>query len=159
MRSRATRNLTILAAAAGSAALLLGALGFQYLGGLAPCHLCYLQRWPHLAAVLIGLAALKVRGRTLPFLGMLAALATAGVGLYHTAVERHWVAGPDSCTSGDVGAVSAAELLRRLEGAALVQCDQVAWSWLGLSMASWNAIASLVLAGVWLHALRLSRAA
>ena len=33
------RSLYILLAAGGSAALLLGALGFQYLGGLAPCKL------------------------------------------------------------------------------------------------------------------------
>lgn len=36
-------------------ALLLGALGFQYWGGLPPCEMCHWQRWPHIAAALIGL--------------------------------------------------------------------------------------------------------
>ena len=38
-----------------SLALILGALGFQYLGGLAPCEMCHWQRWPHIAAAVIGL--------------------------------------------------------------------------------------------------------
>ena len=51
----ATRAMTL--AGLGSAAMLAGAFGFQYIGGMAPCQLCLWQRWPHAAAVLIlGLA-------------------------------------------------------------------------------------------------------
>ena len=60
-----TRNLLILLAAAGSVAVLLGALGFQYLGDLPPCKLCIYQRWPHVAAVVIALGALATRGPAL----------------------------------------------------------------------------------------------
>jgi len=38
---------------AGSLALLLGALGFQYLAHLGPCEMCHWQRWPHIAAILL----------------------------------------------------------------------------------------------------------
>src|ERR1700749_5095135 len=41
---------------AGAAALILGALGFQYLAHLPPCEMCHWQRWPHIAAAVIGLA-------------------------------------------------------------------------------------------------------
>ena len=41
---------------AGAFALLLGALGFQYLAHLAPCEMCHWQRWPYIAAAIIGLA-------------------------------------------------------------------------------------------------------
>ena len=77
-----TRPFLILLAAAGSAALLAGAFAFQYIGGLAPCHLCLLQRYPHGAAVGIGVLALLIPagllGRLLPWAGALAALTTAG---------------------------------------------------------------------------------
>ena len=66
-----TRPTLVLMAAGGSLALLLGAFAFQYIGGLAPCVLCLWQRWPHAAAVLIGLAALALPGRILPVCGML----------------------------------------------------------------------------------------
>ncbi|TDK50828.1 disulfide bond formation protein B [Antarcticimicrobium luteum] len=151
------RTLLILVAAGGSAALLLGALGFQYIGGLPPCDLCIWQRWPHLAAVILGAAALALPGRALPLLGAGAALTTSGVGLYHTGVERGWWEGPTTCTSGPVGGLSPDQLLEQILAAPLVRCDEVAWDLLGLSMASWNAIAALALALVWLAASRAAR--
>ena len=154
-------RLTLIAiAAAGSAALLLGAWGFQHLGGLAPCKMCIWQRWPHGVAVLAGVTALVLAGsaprllRPLAALGALAALATAGIGVYHTGVERGWWQGPTGCSGGQVTGISADELLDQIMAAPLVRCDEVAWAFAGLSMASWNAVISLVLALVWVAALR-----
>jgi disulfide bond formation protein DsbB len=149
-----SRRALILAAAGGSAALLLGALAFQHWGGLSPCALCLWQRWPHLAAVLAGLAALAVAGPALPLAGAAAALATAAIGGYHTGIERGWWPGPDTCTAGPIGGLSAGELLDRIMAAPLARCDEVAWAFAGLSMASWNALLSLALAGLWLAAAR-----
>ncbi|KIC27443.1 disulfide bond formation protein B [Leisingera sp. ANG-M6] len=142
----------IVLAAAGSAALLLGALGFQYIGELAPCKLCYWQRYPHAAAAGIGVLALIIPGALLPYLGALAALATAGVGAYHTGVERGWWEGPSTCTSGPIGGLSPDQLMEQIMAAPLVRCDEVPWEMLSLSMASWNAIASFGLALLWIAA-------
>ncbi len=151
------RNLLILLAAGGSAALLLGAFGFQYLGGLAPCKLCLWQRWPHAAAVAIGALALWLPGRALPLAGALAALTTAGIGAWHTGVERGWWAGPDSCTAGPIGGLTPEQLMEQILTAPLVRCDDVPWELFGLSMASWNALASAGLALLWLAAARPTR--
>lgn len=149
------RNTLVLAAAGGSAALLLGALAFQYLGGLYPCPLCLWQRWPHLAAVLIGAAALALPGRALPVLGALAALATAGIGGFHAGVELGWWQGLDSCAGAGIGGLTGAALLDPTANIPPpVRCDAVAWSFLGLSMAAWNMILSLGLAALWLAAAR-----
>ncbi|GGG60536.1 dihydroneopterin aldolase [Salipiger pallidus] len=154
-----SRNILVALATAGSAAVLLGAFGFQYIGGLPPCHLCLWQRWPHAIAILIGALALAVPGRVLPVLGALAALATAAVGVYHTGVERKWWEGPTTCTaSGDISTLSADDAINQIMGAAITRCDDVLWQFLGLSMASWNAIISVVLAGLWIAAARKSRA-
>lgn len=139
-------------AAAGSAALLLGALGFQYLGGLAPCHLCLLQRWPHAVAVLLGLSLLVVPARLTLALGALTLLVGAGIGAYHVGVEQKWWQGPTTCTAPDPGSIPAGDLLNQILATPVVLCDQVAWSFLGVSMAGWNAILSLILAGLWLRA-------
>ncbi|WP_158963950.1 disulfide bond formation protein B [Chachezhania sediminis] len=147
-----TRRFLVLLATAGSAALLLGALGFQYIGGLPPCHLCVWQRWPHLAALVIGLIAAMVPGRLLPLLGAAATLTTAGVGLYHTGVERGWWEGPTTCTSGSIEGMSSTDLMAQIMNAPIVQCDVVAWQFLGLSMASWNTVAALVLTCIWIAA-------
>ncbi|WP_271879482.1 disulfide bond formation protein B [Phaeobacter italicus] len=145
-------RLLIILAGAGSAALLLGAFGFQYIGEMAPCKLCIWQRYPHGAAVVIGAVALAFPLLILPYLGALAALATAGVGAYHTGVERGWWEGPSTCTSGPIGNLSADELMQQIMSAPLVRCDDVPWEMLGLSMASWNAVASFVLALLWISA-------
>ncbi len=149
------QRFLVLIASGGSAALLLGALGFQYLGGLAPCPLCILQRWPHLAAVLIGALALWLGGRLLPLLGALAALTTAGIGLFHAGVELKWWEGLQSCSSGSIAGLSAADLLDPSKDiAAVVRCDAIAWQMFGLSMAGWNMVISLGLALIWLAAAR-----
>lgn len=149
-----TRTTYIALAAGGSAALLIAAFAFQHIGGMAPCALCLWQRWPHAAAVGLGVLALVLGGRALPLLGALAALTTAGIGIYHTGVERDWWPGPASCTGGDVGNLSAEELFNQIMAAPLVRCDEVPWEMLGLSMASWNAVAALCLAALWLMAAR-----
>ncbi|MBE1284632.1 MAG: disulfide bond formation protein B [Rhodobacteraceae bacterium] len=151
------RNTLVILAMAGSAALLLGALGFQYIGGMAPCEMCYWQRYPHAAAVGIGILALIVGGSALPWLGALAALTTAGIGVYHTGVERDWWEGPTTCTSGPVEGLTPEQLMEQIMSAPLVRCDEVPWELLTLSMASWNAIASLGLALIWVAAANHSR--
>lgn len=150
------RNLVILAAG-GSLGLLLAAWAFQHLGGLAPCTLCIWQRWPHGAAAAIGPMALIAGGAMLPLLGMAAALTTGGIGVYHTGVERGWWEGPATCSSGSIEGLSTDQLMDRILSAPVVQCDQVAWELLGLSMASWNALASVALAAIWAVAATKSR--
>lgn len=138
--------------AVSSLALLLGAFAFQYLGGLEPCHLCLLQRWPHVIAAAIGLLILAWPGRWLAVLAGLVVLAGAGIAAYHVGVEQHWWPGPTSCTAPAPGTGDAGALLDQILATPTVLCDSVAWSLLGISMAGWNAILSLGLAWLWFRA-------
>lgn len=144
----------VVIASFGSLAMLLGAFGFQYIGGLAPCPMCLWQRYPHAVAFVLGILILSGGPRILAALGAIAALTTSAIGLFHTGVERGWWEGPTTCTSGPIGNLSPEELMTQIMSAPLVRCDEVAWEMLSLSMASWNAIGSLVLALVWIAAWR-----
>jgi len=146
-----THKQLIALAAAGSAALLLGAWGFQALG-YAPCKLCLWQRWPHGVAVIVGLLALLIPLRILPLAGAIAAATSGAIGVYHTGVERGWWPGPDTCTSAPVDNLTAEQLMEQIMNAPLVRCDEIAWQFLGLSMAGWNAILSFTLAAIWIAA-------
>ncbi len=151
-----TRRQLMLTAAAGSLTLLLGAFVFQALG-YAPCKLCIWQRWPHGLAVGTGvLVALTGPLALWGILGAISALATAGLGLYHAGVELKWWQGPTSCTGGGnaLGGLSGDQLLSLDAPVDIVMCDQVAWALAGVSMAGWNAILSVALAGLWIAALR-----
>ncbi|AXI46886.1 disulfide bond formation protein B [Sulfitobacter sp. SK012] len=147
-------RILIILATLGSAALLLGAFGFQHLGGMAPCKLCLWQRWPHAVAIAIGVLALVLNRVQLAWIGAIAALVSANIGLYHTGVEQGWWEGPTTCTSGAIGGLSADELLSQIMDAPLVRCDDIAWQMAGLSMAGWNMVLSLILAGLWIAAAR-----
>jgi disulfide bond formation protein DsbB len=123
-------------------ALLGGALGSQYLGGLHPCEMCYWQRWPHAAAILLAALAfsapaLSARSRTLTLLAAAAIAVSGAIGVYHAGVEAGVFQGFTTCTK--TGATSLQDILNT----PLVRCDQVQWSFLGISMAGWNAILSL----------------
>jgi disulfide bond formation protein DsbB len=136
------------AAAARLIALLLplgllgGALSSQYLGGLHPCEMCFWQRWPHGAAiVLAGLAftrpATTKFARNLTLLAALAIAISGAIGVYHAGVEARIFEGFTTC------AASGARSLQEILNTPLVRCDQVQFSFLGISMAGWNAILSL----------------
>ncbi|UWR04799.1 disulfide bond formation protein B [Ruegeria conchae] len=150
-----TKKTLILIATTGSAALLLGAWGFQYIGGFAPCKMCIWQRYPHGAAIVLGVLAFAFPGiRPLPLLGALAAATTAGVGFYHAGVEQGWWEGPSTCTSGDIGGLSAEELMNQIMSAPLARCDEIPWEMFGISMAGWNGLFSAGLVLVWIAAWR-----
>lgn len=150
------KKTLILMAAGGSAALLLGAWGFQYLGGMAPCKMCIWQRYPHGAAVILGLLFFAFpRVGILPLLGALAAATTAGLGFFHAGVEKGWWEGPSSCTSGDISGLSTDDLFNQIMNAPLVRCDEVPWELFGISMAGWNFLASAGFTLLWLIAWRL----
>lgn len=144
----------LLIATIGSAAILLGAFAFQHIGGMPPCKLCLWQRWPHAAAALIGVVVILTGRIQLAWLGALASLSTAAIGVYHVGVEQGWWEGPTSCTSSGVSNMSSEDLLNQILAAPLVRCDDIAWQMAGISMAGWNAILSLALAALWVMAAR-----
>ena len=146
------KTLTILAAG-GSLALLLGAFGFQMMG-YAPCKMCIWQRWPHAVAIVIGVIAFFVPRTGLLYLGALAALTTAAIGVFHAGVELKWWQGPTTCTSGDISNLSTDELMTQILNAPVIRCHEIAWQFMGISMAGWNAILSLCLVGLWIAAAR-----
>jgi disulfide bond formation protein DsbB len=148
-------------AALGSVGLLAAAFTFQYLGGMAPCAMCLWQRWPHAVAVALGAVGLALPYAVIAWAGALSMLTGAGIAVLHTGVERGWWILNLECTGGgdSLRDMDMSALLDPTQGESIVLCTDVAWSLLGLSMASWNAIASLVLMGLWIAAARARRGA
>jgi disulfide bond formation protein DsbB len=148
---------------AGSLALLAGAYGFEHIGGLVPCEMCWWQRWALFGVVLFAGDALLLGSmagkrpalwpvvRLLGWTGLLALMANAGIALFHAGVEQKWWQGITRCTAppvaGDAGAMLADILAQPI-----VRCDAIPWSLFGVSMAGWNFIVSLAIAGaaLWL---------
>lgn len=124
-------------------ALLGGALISQYIGHLYPCELCWYQRYPHIAAIVLAALAFVVPGR--PARGVLVALAAVAIllsgviGVHHAGVEYHWWQGFTACTSTMSGPVT----LESIMNAPIVRCDVAQWRLFGISLAGFNALFSI----------------
>jgi disulfide bond formation protein DsbB len=133
------------------AALLAGAYGSEIFGGLYPCEMCWWQRYAHFAGLAFALASLLLRkapdrGRSFVWLAALAILASGGIGAYHAGVEAGIFEGFTQCTSTAGAGLSGEELLKAVMAAPLIRCEDIQFSFLGISMAGWNAILSILAA-------------
>jgi len=157
LRNHSRPALTAALAITGiAAATLAGAWYFQLVLDIRPCPLCLEQRYAYYLAIPLGaltaLAAARGASRTVLLAGLailgLAALGNAGLGVYHAGVEWHFFAGPTDCTGpiGNLG--SAGNLLARLDTVKVIRCDEVQWRFLGLSLAGYNVLISLLMAAI-----------
>ncbi|MEO9130291.1 MAG: disulfide bond formation protein B [Sphingomonas sp.] len=129
-------------------ALMAGALAFQYLGHLYPCEMCWWQRYPHIAAIVLAALAFVAPGmgakRALVLLAAFAIIVSGTIGVYHAGVEYHWWRGITECSStmtGSGGSVD--DMLKRIMSAPVVRCDVAQWTFFGVSLAGFNALLSL----------------
>jgi disulfide bond formation protein DsbB len=154
-RANATPALTAaLAITAIAAATLAGAWFFQLVLDIRPCPLCLEQRYAYYLVVPLGaltaVAAAKHASRAVLLIGLAilaaATLGNSGLATYHAGVEWHLWQGPTDCT-GEIGNLgSAGNLLERLDTVKVIRCDEVQWRFLGLSLAGYNVLISLLMA-------------
>ncbi|MDR3463903.1 MAG: disulfide bond formation protein B [Beijerinckiaceae bacterium] len=135
-------------------AAIAGAFAFQA-AGFAPCELCLKERLPYYAGIVLGVVAVLLawRGSGVALTACFAVLAllflgSAGFGAYHAGVEWGFWPGPGDCTGALDRPPSMADFMKQLQTIKVVRCDAVAIRILGLSLAGWNAVVSLAVAGL-----------
>lgn len=145
-----------LIAGGASLAMLAAAHSFERFGNMPPCALCLHQREAYWAAAGVAVFAVFVTrfrkdtsgARGFTFLLACAFGAGALIAGFHVGVELKWWPGLAECASGGNFEVSG-DLLGALgKPMEVPACDKVAWSMLGVSMAGWNMLISLGLAGM-----------
>ncbi|MGB0906752.1 MAG: disulfide bond formation protein B [Maricaulaceae bacterium] len=138
-----------------SGGLLGGAWFFQYVLGYAPCQMCYWQRHAHkiiIGVAIVSVVALRLEkmarfARLFCLLLALAFLGSVVMGLWHVGVEQGLLEGPKSCMSGPINIddIGSGDLLASLNNKIKPPaCSDIVWSFLGLSMAGWNALLSFI---------------
>lgn len=141
-----------------SGGLLIGAWIFQYGFGYHPCIMCYWQRHAHKAV--LGVAALWLILRAigveaaeiLRWAAVLALLVSFGVAAWHVGVEFGVLEGPKACAAGSthVPEIDPNNPLGFLDNPVKPPaCSEAVWHFLGLSMAAWNAVLSLI-GAIWI---------
>ena len=135
-----------------------GALVSQFGFGLHPCEMCYWQRWPHQAAIVLALLALLLRRndtamRTLTLLAAVAIAISGAIGVFHAGVEYGFWEGLTTCSTTQTGPIT----LDSIMAAPITRCDVPQWTFAGVSLAGFNAIFSLAAAALVLTLLRRGR--
>jgi disulfide bond formation protein DsbB len=139
-----------------AAATLAGAWFFQLVLEILPCPMCLEQRYAYYFmipfAALVALAAGRgaPRGVVLAGLAILAlvALGNAVFGAYHAGVEWKFWPGPTDCTGTGFNPGTAGSLLENLDKVKVIRCDEVQFRFLGISLAGYNALISLLMAAI-----------
>lgn len=141
--------------AVAASAAMLGAAHWFESQGLAPCLMCLRQREVYWAALAVAgpaviwtlISRAKGTPRLSAFFLFAIFLTGAITATFHAGGEQGWWELPATCL-GVSGPIDTTDLLSQLQAPqAAPSCADIAWSWLGLSMAAWNAVLSLVLAG------------
>ena len=143
MTSQQSRNAAYALALIVPAALMGGALISQYVFGLYPCQMCWWQRYPHIAAIVLAVLALTMKGKGAGDLAVtLAAIAVGISGLiggFHAGVEYGWWEGVTACSTVAGGG----NPLDAIMNAPVVRCDVAPWSMFGISLAGFNFLISV----------------
>ena len=127
-----------------SLTLLILAFSYEYFGGLVPCQMCEWQRWPHLGVILFCILAFFSKNYSYQFflLAGFFALISSILGGWHAGIEIGLFKGLESCSNFDF---NTNDSLLDLMETPIKNCAVVVWSFLGLSMAAWNAILSFII--------------
>lgn len=131
-----------------------GAWAFQ-MAGYAPCELCLRERIPYYLGIPVAAVAAFAARRRRTYLAVAGfavlivvfALSTA-FGLYHVGVEWRFWPGPTECSGAVPAAANVADFLEQLHHVSVVRCDQPAITILGISLAGWNALVSVLVVGL-----------
>jgi len=124
-----------------------GALVFayimQYVFDVQPCILCLWQRVPLGITAMLALTAVvwrpyNQRTQMLFIFCALSFLIELSLAVFHTGVELHWWLGTSGCVLSPLHGTSPDDLRQQLLHTVVARCDQISWTFLGLSMANWN---------------------
>jgi len=119
--------------------------------------MCYWQRHAHKAVIVVGIIALfagfisdKLR-ELFRWLIVLAFLISFIYAAWHVGVEFGWLEGPKECAGGTIGKIPEIDPndpLAFLDKKSIKPpaCSEAVWHFLGISMAGWNAVISLITA-------------
>jgi disulfide bond formation protein DsbB len=146
-------RVALLLSALAAAAALGVAFWSEWYGGLIPCPLCLIERWPYRVAIVLGLVGFvlpRVLARLTLGVLALTILAGAGIAALHVGVEWGlWPSPLPECSAPHITGGSVSQMLGNLPDLPSKSCDEPTYliAWIPVSMAAMNLIYGLVFSG------------
>ena len=124
------------------------ALIAEYFFNLQPCELCLKQRHPYylILACLVFIFIIKNLNKIVFYLLIqLGAVYGLFYSIWHVGVENKILKGPSGCSVMLTNSESASDLKAQILSKQVISCDEVIWSFFGISAASINTLVLLVI--------------
>ena len=131
---------------------LIAAYFIQYVLGHEPCNLCLIERIPYLAAIIL-ISLIFILNRHEKFISLMVGLFFvfgSVISFYHFGIEQDFFSESLVCDLNNSNKVtSAQDLLKQLEKKE-ISCKDVNFKILGLSLATFNTIISIIISAIML---------
>ena len=124
------------------------ALIAEYFFNLQPCELCLKQRHPYylILVCLVFIFIIKNLNKIVFYLLIqLSAVYGLFYSIWHVGVENKILKGPSGCSVMLKNSESASDLKAQILSKQVISCDEVIWSFFGISAASINTLVLLVI--------------
>ena len=128
----------------------------QYVLDHKPCNLCLIERIPYFAAVVL-ISLIFIINKFEKLISIIVLLFfTFGilVSFYHVGIEQGFFSESLVCDLGITSQLSKEDLLKQLENSTIVSCKDVTFRVLGLSLATINAIISIIISGIMIRIIK-----
>ena len=117
------------------------ALIAEYIFNLQPCELCLKQRHPYYIIIVVSLMIFFIpvfQNLVSYILIQLGAIYGIFYSVWHVGVENKLLKGPSGCTAGLSNSLNTADLKEQILNKQVISCDEIVWSFFGISAASLN---------------------
>ena len=127
----------------------------EFFFNLPACKLCVYQRIPYFFLIFIFIISFIINKKgVLFYLSLLCFFSSFAISLFHSLVERNLVKYEIGCISTDRSFMNVDDLRNFLEQVPITKCDEIIFSFLGLSLANLNLIISILAIILSIHSLK-----
>ena len=129
----------------------------QYILGHEPCNLCLIERIPYLASLILISIIFIINKFEKVIAGIVLLFFIFGsvVSFYHVGIEQGFFSESFVCDLGSTGMdMSKEDLLKQLQNKTPISCEDVTFTFFGLSLATINTIISILLSGIMIRVIK-----
>ena len=136
---------------------IISAFFIEYILGHQPCNLCLIERIPYIASIILIPLIFFVNRfkRLIAGVVMLLFIFGAVISFYHVGIEQGFFSESLVCDLDNSNKnLSKEDLLKQLKNKTAVSCKDVTFRFLGLSLATFNTVISVLLSGIMLKVIK-----
>ena len=131
-----------------SSIAILSALTAEYIFNILPCQMCLYQRYPYYFIIIFSIIyfiSKKIPLILYCWVSAISFIVALFYGIWHVGIEKNILPGLSGCSNIIEKSQSVSNLKEQILKQNIISCDEVIWSFVGLSAATLNSMLLIVL--------------